>query len=115
LKDWRKENQEEARKATIVAQQFITQNRWKGLSAIFNSLATYKVFLPIEKDLVIIVQVDIEEVNGLTSDGIQQSSQTCSLNVDHEYQKPIKELNMLLLNTPKITINAFGTIDWVTK
>jgi hypothetical protein len=41
--------------------------------------------------------------------------QTNSLNVDHEYQEPIKALNMLLLNTPKIIINAFGTIDWVTK
>jgi hypothetical protein len=32
-------------------------------------------------------------------------------NVDHEYQEPIKELNTLVLNTLKITINAFGTID----
>jgi hypothetical protein len=38
-----------------------------------------------------------------------------SLNVDHENQKPIEELNTLLLNTPKITINTFGTTDWVTK
>jgi hypothetical protein len=41
--------------------------------------------------------------------------ETCSSNVDHEYQKPIEELNMLLLNTQKKIVNAFGTIDWVTK
>jgi hypothetical protein len=32
-------------------------------------------------------------------------------NVDHEYQEPTKKLNMFLLNTLEITINAFGTID----
>jgi hypothetical protein len=37
--------------------------------------------------------------------------QTGSLNVDHEYQKPMEELNMLLLNTVEATINAFGIID----
>jgi hypothetical protein len=37
------------------------------------------------------------------------------LNVDHENQESTKELNMLLLNTPKIIVNSFGTIDWVTK
>jgi hypothetical protein len=41
--------------------------------------------------------------------------ETCSLNVDHEYQEPTEELNMLLLNTQKKIVNAFGTIDWVTK
>jgi hypothetical protein len=34
-----------------------------------------------------------------------------SLNIDHEYLEPIEELNMLLLNTPKNIVNAFGTID----
>jgi hypothetical protein len=34
-----------------------------------------------------------------------------SLNVDHEYQKPTEELNMLFLNTLEATINAFGTIN----
>jgi hypothetical protein len=34
-----------------------------------------------------------------------------SLNVDHEYQEPTKELNTLLLNTPKIIVNVLGTID----
>jgi hypothetical protein len=34
-----------------------------------------------------------------------------SPHVDHEYQEPIEELNMLLLNTLKTIINAFGTID----
>jgi hypothetical protein len=41
--------------------------------------------------------------------------QTCSLNIDHDYQEPTKELNMLLLNTPHNSINAYGTIDQVTK
>jgi hypothetical protein len=68
LRYWRRENQKEARKVAIVAQKFITQNRWKGLGAIFNS--AYKVFQLVENDVVIIiVQVDVEEVNGLTSDG----------------------------------------------
>jgi hypothetical protein len=38
-----------------------------------------------------------------------------SPNVDHVYQEPTEKLNMLLLNTPKNTINAFGTIDLMTK
>jgi hypothetical protein len=38
-----------------------------------------------------------------------------SPNVDHENQEPTEELNKLLLNTPKIIVNAFGTIDWATK
>ncbi len=114
MRYWRRENQEEARKVAIVAQKFITWNRWKGFGAIFNS--TYKVFQLVENDVVImVVQADVEEVNELISDGTWQSMQTNSLNVDHEYQEPIKALNMLLLNTPKIIINAFGTIDWVTK
>ncbi len=116
MKDWRRENQEEAKKVVIVTQQFITQNRWKGLGEIFNSPTTYKVFQPIKKDaMIIVIQADVEEVNILTSDGTRQFTQTGSSNVDHEYQESINELNMLLLNTPKITINAFGTIDWVTK
>ncbi len=38
-----------------------------------------------------------------------------SLNIDHEYLEPIEELNMLLLNTPKNIVNAFGTIDQVIE
>jgi hypothetical protein len=41
--------------------------------------------------------------------------QMSSPNVDHEYQKPIEKLNTLVLNTLEIIVNAFGTIDWVTK
>ncbi len=41
--------------------------------------------------------------------------QTGSLNVDHEYQEPTKELNNLLLNTLEATINAFGTIGSMTE
>jgi hypothetical protein len=41
--------------------------------------------------------------------------ETGSSNVDHEYQEPTEKLNMLLLNTRKNIVNAFGTIDWVTK
>jgi hypothetical protein len=37
--------------------------------------------------------------------------QTGSLNVDHEYQELIEELNTLLLNTPANIVNAFGTIN----
>jgi hypothetical protein len=37
--------------------------------------------------------------------------QTGSPNVDHEYQEPTEELNMLLLNTPKIIVNAYGKIN----
>jgi hypothetical protein len=38
-----------------------------------------------------------------------------SPNVDHQNQEPTEELNKLLLNTLNILVNAFGTIDWVTK
>jgi hypothetical protein len=38
-----------------------------------------------------------------------------SLNVDQNYPEPTKESNMLLLNTLKNIVNAFGTINWVTK
>jgi len=64
---------------------------------------------------IIIVWTDVEEVNGSTNDGTQQSTQMGSPNVDHNYQEPIEELNTLLFNTLENTINAFGTIDWVTK
>jgi hypothetical protein len=34
-----------------------------------------------------------------------------SSNVNHEYQEPIEELNMLLLNTQETIVNVFGTIN----
>ncbi len=115
LRNQRRENQEEAKESVIVAQQSITQNRWKCLGAIFNSPITYNVLQLVEEEVVIIIQINVEEVNISTSDGIQQSMQTSSLNIDHEYQKPTEELNTLLLNTPKAIINAFGIINQVTK
>jgi microcompartment protein CcmL/EutN len=70
----------------------------------------------VKKEMVIIVvQIDVEEVNGSTSDGIQQSTQIGSPNVDHEYQEPTEQLNLLLLNTPEIIVNTFGIINWVTE
>ncbi len=70
LKNWRRENQEEARQAIIATQQSITQNRWRGLGAIFNSLATYQVLQPIKEEVIItMAQTDVEEVNKSTSDG----------------------------------------------
>jgi len=43
---------------------------------------------PIEEEVVItIVQTDVKEINESTSDGIQPSTQTSSLDVDHEYQE----------------------------
>jgi hypothetical protein len=44
--------------------------------------------------VITIAQIDVEEVSGSTSDGIQKSTQTSSPNVDHNYQKPTKELNI---------------------
>jgi hypothetical protein len=79
---------------------------------IFNAPIAYQVFQVVEEEAIIIVaQIDVEEVYGSTSDGIQQSTQTSSSNVDHEYKKPTEKLNTLLLNTLEITIDAFGTID----
>jgi hypothetical protein len=81
-KDWRRDNRE----ATIATQQSITLNRWRVLGAIFNSLVAYQVLQFVENEVVIIVaQTYVEEINISTSDGIQQSTQTSSLNVDHEY------------------------------
>jgi hypothetical protein len=69
-----------------------------------------------EEEMVItITQIDVEEVNISTSDETQQFTQTGSPNVGHKYQEPIEKLNMLLFNTPKNIVNAFGIIDWVTK
>ncbi len=66
LRDQRKENQEEARKAIIATQQSITQNKWRGLDVIFNSLITYQVLQLVKEEAVItIVQTNVEEVNGL--------------------------------------------------
>ncbi len=116
LRDWRRENWEETREVAIRTPQSITQNKWKCFGAILNSLVAYQVLqLVKEKGVITIAQTDVEEVNGSTSDGTQQFTQTCSLNVDHDYQKPTKKLNTLLLNTLHNTINAFGIIDWVTK
>jgi hypothetical protein len=40
---------------------------------IFNSLSTYQVLQLVEKEVVIIIaQIDVEEVNGSTSDGTRQ-------------------------------------------
>ncbi len=70
LRNQRRKNQEKAKKATIATQQSITQNRWKGLGAIFNSLATYQVLQPIKEEVVItIAQTNVEEIKILTSDG----------------------------------------------
>jgi len=90
----------------------LLQNGWRGFDTIFNSPITYQILQPIEEELVkIVAQTDVEEVNRSTNGEIQQSTQTGSPNVDHKYQEPIEELNMLLLNTPKNIVNAFGTID----
>jgi hypothetical protein len=87
FKDWIRENW----KAAIVVQQYIAINRWRVLGAIFNSLVAYKVLQLVENEAIIIVaQINVEEINILTSDGIQQSTQIGSLNVDHDYQKPIE-------------------------
>jgi hypothetical protein len=111
LKVWRRENQKEAREATIAAQQSITQNRWKGFCIIFNSLITYQVLQHVEEEAIInIVQTNVEKVNRLTIDGTQQSTIMGSWNIDHEYQEPTKELNIL-----EDIVNAFGTIDWVIE
>jgi hypothetical protein len=40
--------------------------------------------------VIIVAQIDVEEVNILTSDGTQQSMQINSPNVDHEYQEQLK-------------------------
>jgi hypothetical protein len=57
------------------------------------------VLQPTKEEVVItIVQTNVEEVNESTSDGTQQFTQTVSLNVNHECQEPIEELNLLLLN-----------------
>jgi hypothetical protein len=58
----------------------------------------------------IVAQTDVEEINGST-----KFMQISSPNVDHEYQEPTEELNMLSLNTPKNIVNAFGTINWVIE
>jgi hypothetical protein len=42
LGDQRRKNQEEAKEAIIGTQQFITQNRWRGLGVIFNPPITYQ-------------------------------------------------------------------------
>jgi hypothetical protein len=83
---------------------------------MFNSPIAYQVLQPAKEEaMVTMAQMNVEEVNESTSDGTQQSTQMGSLNIDHENQESTKELNMLLLNTPKIIVNSFGTIDWVTK
>jgi len=111
LKDWRKENRKEDREVVITAQQSTTQNRWRGLGTIFSSPITYQVLQPVKEEVIFIVaQTDVEDINGST-----KFMQTSSPNVDHEYQEPTEKLNMLLLNTLKNIVNAFGTINWVTE
>ncbi len=43
LRDWRRENREEAIEVAITAQQSTTQNRWRGLGTIFSSPVAYQV------------------------------------------------------------------------
>jgi hypothetical protein len=112
LRVWRRKNWEEVREVAIRTRQSLTHNRWRGFGTIFNSPVTYQVLqLVKEKVVITITQTDVAKVNGSTSDGTQQFTQTCSLNIDHDYQEPIEELNTLLLNTPYNTIDAFGTIN----
>lgn len=45
LRDWRRENQEEAKQVAIATQQSITQNRWRGNFHFTNNIlstSTYK-------------------------------------------------------------------------
>jgi hypothetical protein len=51
--------------------------------------------------VILVAQTNVEEINASTSDGTWQSMQISSPNVDHEYQKPIEELNTLLLKYTK--------------
>jgi hypothetical protein len=51
----RRENQKEAKEATITTQRSITHNRWRGLGVIFNSPIAYQVLQPIEEKTLIIV------------------------------------------------------------
>jgi len=71
LKDWRKENWEEAREVVIATQQSIAHNRWRDLGVIFNSPIAYQVLEHVEEMVITIAQINVEEVNGSTSDGIQ--------------------------------------------
>ncbi len=71
-KKTRRENWKEDREDVIATQQSITHNRGKGLGAIFNSPVAYQVFELVEEEVVItIAQINVEEVNGSTSDGIR--------------------------------------------
>ncbi len=49
LRNQIKDNQEEAKKVAIAAQQSITHNRWKGLGTIFNSLVAYQILQFVEE------------------------------------------------------------------
>jgi hypothetical protein len=71
LRDWRKENWEEAREVVIATQQSITHNRWRDLGVIFTSPIAYQVLEHVKEVVITIAQINVEEVNGSTSDGTQ--------------------------------------------
>jgi hypothetical protein len=54
LKDWRGQNQEEAKKLAILIQQVDKSTRWKGLRTIFSPSTSYQIFKPLKKETTIL-------------------------------------------------------------
>jgi hypothetical protein len=44
LRDWKKENQEEAKEVVIIVRQSVTHNRWRGLGAFLIHCQHIKYF-----------------------------------------------------------------------
>jgi hypothetical protein len=62
LRDWRRQNQKEGKKITILTQQIDKSIQWKASKTIFSPTNIYQVFEPLaKKPTVLVVQASIEE------------------------------------------------------
>lgn len=84
------------------------------MRTIFNPSNSYQVLHSIEEEVeVTTAQTIVKKTNGSLNKDTQQSIEIGTLN---KTQEEHDEGNVdTLLKIPKVTINVFGTFDWVTK
>jgi hypothetical protein len=92
----------------------VRQSRpWRGFNSLFNSAISYQVLKPVEGVEVTMAQTMVEKPIGSPSEDTQQSTQFGSPN---EVQKNTDvKLEATLCSIPKIIMNVFGTLHWLTK
>jgi len=121
LRNWRRQNHEKVLTAAISSQpietpKIETPKLWKGLSCYFNPPTNYQVLAPLRsEDVVTIAQATMvwtKEVSQTSSEGIKQTTQSNSSNIEDEQVHIEKKLN---LRTPLLIFPAFGTLELIIE